>query len=198
MSDFYTEQLIKKQTTGKDRMIKILLILLTVVSVLIIFIFPFGIILPVALIALDVFMFQRMDVEYEYLFVNGDLDIDKIMHKARRKRVCSVNINDVEMFRKKSLYVTRENAVKLKKNEYFIADLIGLKMISDEGEDLGELTDVLQTGANDVYVISKEGADDILLPAIKDCVKQVDIEGGTMQVHLLDGLRDLNSRREET
>ena len=83
------------------------------------------------------------------------------------------------------------------KNEYFIADLIGLKMISDEGEDLGELTDVLQTGANDVYVISKEGADDILLPAIKDCVKQVDIEGGTMQVHLLDGLRDLNSRREE-
>jgi 16S rRNA processing protein RimM len=62
---------------------------------------------------------------------------------------------------------------------------------------LGELTDVLQTGANDVYVISKEGADDILLPAIKDCVKQVDIEGGTMQVHLLDGLRDLNSRREE-
>ena len=96
-SDFYTEQLIKKQTTGKDRMIKILLILLTVVSVLIIFIFPFGIILPVALIALDVFMFQRMDVEYEYLFVNGDLDIDKIMHKARRKRVCSVNINDVEI-----------------------------------------------------------------------------------------------------
>ena len=97
MSDFYTEQLIKKQTTGKDRMIKILLIFLTVVSVLIIFIFPFGIILPVALIALDVFMFQRMDVEYEYLFVNGDLDIDKIMHKARRKRVCSVNINDVEI-----------------------------------------------------------------------------------------------------
>lgn len=97
MSDFYTEQLIKKQTTGKDRMIKILLILLTVVSVLIIFIFPFGIILPVALIALDVFMFQRMDVEYEYLFVNGDLDIDKIMHKTRRKRVCSVNINDVEI-----------------------------------------------------------------------------------------------------
>lgn len=42
-------------------------------------------------------MFQRMDVEYEYLFVNGDLDIDKIMHKARRKRVCSVNINDVEI-----------------------------------------------------------------------------------------------------
>ena len=107
------------------------------------------------------------------------------------------NINDIEKYKGKSLYVTREHAVKLKKDEYFIADLIGLKVTSDEGEDLGELTDVLQTGANDVYVISKEGADDILLPAIRDCVKQVDIEGGTMQVHLLDGLRDLNSRREE-
>ena len=97
MSDFYTEQLIKKQTTGKDRMIKILLILLTVVSVLIIFIFPFGIILPVALIALDVFMFQRMDVEYEYLFVNGSLDIDKIMAKSRRKNMFSMEMTDLEM-----------------------------------------------------------------------------------------------------
>ena len=97
MNDFYTEQLIKRQTTGKDRLLKMLLILVTVLSVFIVFIFPFGIILPVILIALDVFLFQRMDVEYEYLFVNGDLDIDKIMHKARRKRVCSVNVNDLEV-----------------------------------------------------------------------------------------------------
>ena len=88
------------------------------------------------------------------------------------------NINDVEKYRKKSLYVTRENAVKLKKNEYFIADLIGLQAESDEGEDLGELSDVLQTGANDVYVLSKEGTDDILLPAIREGVKEVDLENG--------------------
>ena len=104
------------------------------------------------------------------------------------------NINDVEKYRKKSLYVTRENAVKLKKNEYFIADLIGLQAESDEGEDLGELSDVLQTGANDVYVLSKEGTDDILLPAIKDCVKNVNIEEGTITVHLLNGLRDINKK----
>lgn len=104
------------------------------------------------------------------------------------------NINDVEQYRKKPLYVTRENAVKLKKDEYFIADLIGLRAVSDEGEELGNISDVLQTGANDVYVISKDGSDDILLPAIKDCVKAVDIEGGTMQVHLLDGLRELNRK----
>ena len=104
------------------------------------------------------------------------------------------NINDVEKYRKKSLYVTRENAVKLKKNEYFIADLIGLQAESDEGEYLGELSDVLQTGANDVYVLSKEGTDDILLPAIRECVKEVDLENGKIIVHLLPGLRELNEK----
>lgn len=102
------------------------------------------------------------------------------------------DINEVEQYRKKSLYVTRENAVKLAENEYFIADLIGLSVTSDEGEDLGEVRDVLQTGANDVYVIGREGSPDILLPAIRDCVKQVDIAGGSMTVHLLPGLRELN------
>ena len=99
------------------------------------------------------------------------------------------NINDVEQYRQKSLYVTRENAVPLGKNEYFIADLIGLKVVSDEGEELGDLSDVLQTGANDVYVVSKENTPDLLIPAIRDCIRQVDIENGTMQVHLLAGLR---------
>lgn len=104
------------------------------------------------------------------------------------------DINDVEKYRKKSLYVTREHAVKLKKDEYFIADLIGLKVISDEDEELGKISDVLQTGANDVYVISKPGVEDLLLPAIKECVKAVDISGGIMQVHLLLGLRELNAK----
>lgn len=99
------------------------------------------------------------------------------------------NINDVEQYRQKSLYVTRENAVSLGENEYFIADLIGLKVVSDEGEELGTLSDVLQTGANDVYVVSKENTPDLLIPAIRDCIRQVDIESGTMQVHLLAGLR---------
>lgn len=102
------------------------------------------------------------------------------------------DINDVEKYRKKSLFVTRENAVKLKKDEYFIADLIGLKVRTEEGEDLGELTDVLQTGANDVYVIKQPGGEELLLPAIKDCVKEVDLETGWMCVHLLPGLREIN------
>lgn len=97
MSDFYTEQLIKKKTTGKDIMIKVGMIALTVLSALVVFIFPMGIILPVALIVIDVFVFRGLNLEYEYLFVNGDLDIDKIMNKSKRKRVFSMNVADMEV-----------------------------------------------------------------------------------------------------
>ena len=101
------------------------------------------------------------------------------------------NINDVEPFRKKSLLVTREQAVPLEEDEYFIADLIGLRVITDEDKVLGELTDVLETGANDVYQVTDENGKEILLPAIKDCILSVDLEKGEMKVHILEGLLDL-------
>lgn len=100
------------------------------------------------------------------------------------------NINEVEGLRQAKLFVTREHAVPLKKDEYFIADLIGLAAISDEGEALGTISDVLQTGANDVYVISRKNTPDLLVPAIKECIKEVDLDKGCMTVHLLPGLRD--------
>lgn len=105
------------------------------------------------------------------------------------------NINDIEKYKGKSLFVTREDAVPLKENEYFIADLIGLKAVSDEGEDLGEIMDVLTTGANDIYVVHKKGGDDILVPAIKDCIKCVDLTEGMITIHLLSGLRDINRKK---
>ena len=86
--------------------------------------------------------------------------------------------------------MTREDAVPLGEDEYFIADLIDITVTSDEGEELGTISDVLQTGANDVYVISKPNTPDLLVPAIKECIKEVNIEEATMLVHLLPGLRD--------
>lgn len=99
------------------------------------------------------------------------------------------NINDVERFRGKSLYVDREHAVKLQKDEYFIADMIGMQVFSTEGEDLGVLDDVLQTGANDVYVVRDARGEELLLPAIKDCIREVDMEQRRMVVYLMPGLR---------
>ena len=98
------------------------------------------------------------------------------------------NMNDVEKFRQKSLYVTRANAVRLRKDEYFIADLIGIKVYDEEDKELGELEDVMVTGANDVYVIKMTDGRELLLPAIKQCILEVDVPEGRMKVHVLEGL----------
>lgn len=100
------------------------------------------------------------------------------------------DINDIEKYRGCSLYVTRENAVKCKKDEYFIADLIGIKVQDEEGGELGILQDVIETGANDVYQIRMTDGRELLLPAIRQCVLEVDVEAGFMKVHILEGLLD--------
>lgn len=97
MSDFYTEQLIKKQTGMKDVVIKAVLVAVAIVSVLTVFIFPMGLLIPIIVIALVWFLMTRLNVEYEYLYVNGDLDIDKIMNKSKRKRVFSANVDSMEL-----------------------------------------------------------------------------------------------------
>lgn len=97
-------------------------------------------------------------------------------------------IEDVVKFKGKSLYVTRENAVKLKKNEYFIADLVGMDVFTEDGARLGRLTDVLQTGANDVYEVTLDDGRQVLIPAIRDCILRVDVGQNEMKVHLLEGL----------
>ena len=100
------------------------------------------------------------------------------------------SINDVEKYKNAKLYVTRDKAVRLKKDEYFVADLIGMQVVTEEGEAFGTLKDVMATGANDVYVVERSGEDgaEVLMPAIKECVKNIDMEAGVITVHIMDGL----------
>ena len=102
------------------------------------------------------------------------------------------SINDIEQFVKKDLMVTRDNAVKCEPGEYFICDLIGLKVITDDGRELGTLTEVLETGANNVYEVTTPDDKQILIPVIDECILAHDMEAGTVTVHLLDGLLELN------
>lgn len=95
----------------------------------------------------------------------------------------------IEKYKGQPIYVTRENAVKLEKDEYFIADLIGVSVFEEDDTPLGTIKDVIETGANDVYVVEIKGENDLLIPAIKQCIKNVDIENNRMVVHLLEGLR---------
>ncbi len=96
--------------------------------------------------------------------------------------------NDVEGLRKKELFVTRKNAVKLHKDEYYISDLIGLKVIEEDGSEVGTLTDIIETGANDVYEITRSDDTKLLLPAIKQCILEVNIEEGYVKVYVMPGL----------
>lgn len=98
------------------------------------------------------------------------------------------NINDIEPYKGKSLYVTRDFAVPLEENEYYIADLIDMDVFLEDGSLFGTLKDVMKTGANDVYVIHTTDKKEVLVPAIKDCVKEVDVEQNKMIIHLLKGL----------
>lgn len=98
------------------------------------------------------------------------------------------DINEVEQYKGKDLLVTREQAIPLEENENFITDLIDMEVYTDKGELLGTLTDVLQTGANDVYVVGTDKGKEVLLPAIPSCILEVDVEAARMTVHILEGL----------
>ena len=101
------------------------------------------------------------------------------------------NINDIEPYRGAELWIDREQAVTLEEGEYFIADLVGLAVMTDEGERLGSLKEVIRTGANDVYEVLMENGKTVLLPVIPECVLDVDLEKGEVLVHVMDGLLDL-------
>lgn len=100
------------------------------------------------------------------------------------------SINDIEKYKGARLLVPREKAVKLQKDEYFVADLIGMQVVTENGKLFGRLKNVLETGANDVYVVETAEGKEVLLPAIKECVLQVDMEKGVITVHIMDGLLD--------
>lgn len=100
------------------------------------------------------------------------------------------DINVAELYKTGTILIPDSAAIPLEENEYYTRDLYGLKVVTDDGEDLGELTKIYVTGANDVYAVQKDPGDkELLIPAIKDCIKNVDLKAGVMTVKLLEGLR---------
>lgn len=98
------------------------------------------------------------------------------------------NINDIERYKGRPLLVKREQAVPLEENEYYVADLIGMEVLTEDGVRFGRLMDVMETGANDVYVIQTNNQKEVLIPAIRDCILNVDPENKQMTIHLMKGL----------
>ncbi|MDR1640497.1 MAG: ribosome maturation factor RimM [Clostridiales bacterium] len=101
------------------------------------------------------------------------------------------DMTSAERLKGMELKIPPEKALPLEEGEYYIRDIYGLKVLTDEGEDLGEIDDIIQTGANDVYVAKNSKGKTLMIPAIKQCVLGVDLERRVMTVKLIDGLRDL-------
>ena len=98
------------------------------------------------------------------------------------------NPEDAQKFKGCYLKIDRKDARKLPEGTYFIADLIGLDVYTDEGNLLGKVNDIFNRGSSDIYSIKNEEGKEILLPAIKDVIKQVDLEEGKIIVHIIEGL----------
>lgn len=104
------------------------------------------------------------------------------------------NINDIERYKGASLMVAREDAAPLEEGSFYIADLLGAHVETDEGRYLGTLQEVMPTGANDVFVVKdkeKQDSKEYLLPNIKSCVLKIDPEAGLITVHMMPGLEEL-------
>lgn len=97
-------------------------------------------------------------------------------------------VEEAQRFRQRELFVDREHALPLGENEFYIADLVGADVVTETGEELGILRDVLQTGANDVYIVDSPEYGEVLIPAIRQCVIKVDISASRVTVRLLPGL----------
>ena len=98
------------------------------------------------------------------------------------------NINDIEKYKGHDLWIPREEGQELDDDEYYIADLLGLRVILDDGTEFGTLKNVMETGANDVYIIDTNAHGEVLVPAIRECIQDIDLEKNTMTIHLMKGL----------
>ena len=137
---------------------------------------------------------RRFDLLDELILeLNGSIIKKKITKIRYHKGLVLASLDGIDdidaVLRLKSatVLIERENALPLSNDEYYIADLIGLNVHTTSGEILGTLDDCIKTGANDVYVVDKSGKN-ILIPAIKQCIKKVDISNKIMEVELLEGL----------
>ena len=143
--------------------------------------------------------YQEVFEEIKYVWVKkktGDerLDIKNIKYQKNNiilKFAQIDSIEDAEKYKNMVLFADRNQLPPLPEGMHYIVDLIGLEVYEEEsGEKIGEIADVFNTGANDIYDVKREGKKNILLPVIDECVKNVDLENNRVTVHVMEGLDD--------
>lgn len=134
------------------------------------------------------------DLEKVYIKRNKELKEMQVEEVKYHKNMVLVKfkgidrVEEAELLRNSYLEVDRENAIELQEGEYFIVDLLGLNVFADDGRELGKLEDIFNTGSNDIYVVRTEDGKQLLLPAISEVIKEINLKESKIVVHLIEGL----------
>ncbi|MGL6173254.1 MAG: ribosome maturation factor RimM [Cellulosilyticaceae bacterium] len=138
---------------------------------------------------------KRFELLKEILVINREEKMYEITGVRYHKNFVLLKLKGVdtmdaaELLKNSLIKIKRADSLPLNNDEYYISDLYGMKVVTEEGRDLGELKDIMFTGSNDVYVVyNEETQKEILIPAIKQCIKRVSVADNLMTVHLLEGL----------
>lgn len=115
-------------------------------------------------------------------------EVKYIKHMVLLKLEGIDDINEAEKYKNLYIKINRKDAVELEKNSYFIVDIINCEVYTEENELLGKVVDVFPTGSNDVYTVKNSDGKEILIPAISEVIKNVDIPNKKIIIHLLEGL----------
>lgn len=134
------------------------------------------------------FVYVKKKSEYERLDVKG-IKYQKNNLIVRFSQITDINM--AEKYKNQVIYAEREILGELPEGVYYIADLIGLDIVTEDGKKIGTVSDVFNTGSNDIYEVKREGKKNLLLPVIDDVVLNIDVDGGKITVRMMDGLEDL-------
>ena len=134
----------------------------------------------------------------EYVYVGNEsgerLDINGIKYQKNNLIVKFAQINDIDAaqkYKNKIICAQREMLGELPEGTYYIADLIGLNVVTDDGREIGVISDVFNAGSSDIYEVKREGMKNLLLPVIDDVVLKIDLDEKKVTVRMIDGLEDL-------
>ena len=140
----------------------------------------------------DIKRFDKLETIYiEQQKVKKEYQIEEVKYHKNMVLIKFKGIDTIEKaeeLRQNYILIDRDKEEPLEEGVYYIVDLIGLEVYTDEGIFLGKVDDIFNTGSNDVYVVKDELGKEILLPGIQEVLKNIDLEGKKITVHLIPGL----------
>lgn len=140
----------------------------------------------------DITMFENLEIIYiqkgQELIAKNIEEVKYVKNMVLLKLEGIDNIEEAEKYRNMYIKIDKEDIGDIPEDSYLVVDMLKCNVYTEENEMLGKMVDILSTGSNDVYVVKTAEGKEVLLPAIKDVIKEIDIKNKKIIVSLMDGL----------